>query len=98
MFKSKKASLFFIHLSVVIPLTVVEVHNHLILFQSHLRSAPSSSISFNQIMRGFWSPCSGLVVGEINLVFRRRPFIQDRHDEFPAALGHVLARIESRIA
>src|SRR4051812_27423042 len=63
-----------------------------------LRPAPASSLSFENLGGLFRPPATGLVVWEVGLVFVRGPLVKYRHDEFPSALGHVLARVERRVA
>src|SRR5687768_10952492 len=62
------------------------------------RSAPAPALCFEEVEGGFRPPAPGLVVGEVRLGARRGPLFEDGHDELPAALGHVLARVERRVA
>src|SRR2546423_13194805 len=57
-----------------------------------------SPLLFEKFEGLFGAPASGLVVGEVRFRLVRGPVVEYRHDEFPAALGHVLARVQCRVA
>src|SRR5215218_2755034 len=63
-----------------------------------LRATPASALTFENFEGLFRPPAPGFVVREVCLVFVRGPLVEDGHDELPSALGHVLARVERRVA
>src|SRR5262245_12524766 len=59
---------------------------------------PPLALRFEQRVARRRTPRARIVVGERDAFLFPRPVLEDRHHDLPAALGHVLARIQRRIA